>query len=172
MRLCILLGRKRTPFNDIEFAIMQLLQIALRALSPGNNDSLTAIACIDSLSSSLGRMANKNFPLEYQEDSNGVVRLKKRRYCFADVVNTMFNPLRQNVKDNEMVMIHLLETISRILQVSGKAQYSDVLINQAELIMESSNENFQIPSDAQKINKQFEKCQRIYKQTKARFAGR
>ncbi|MCP5246752.1 MAG: DUF2254 domain-containing protein [Burkholderiales bacterium] len=171
LRLCISLGRKRTPFSDIEFAIMQLLQIALRALSPGINDSLTAIACIDWLSASLGRMTNKNFPLEYLKDSNGVVRVKKREFCFTDAVDTMFHPLRQNVTTNEMVMIHLLETISRILQVSRKSQYSDVLFNHAELIMKSSKENFRNPSDAEEIAKRFEKCQAIYKNTKTGLVG-
>lgn len=118
LTLCISLGRKRTPFNDLEFAIMQLLQIALRALSPGINDSLTAISCIDWLSSSLGRMANKNFPLDYLEDQGGIIRIKKRGFEFTDAANTMFHPLRQNAIGNEMVLIHLLETISRILLVS------------------------------------------------------
>ncbi|MCP5242369.1 MAG: DUF2254 domain-containing protein [Burkholderiales bacterium] len=171
LRLCISLGRKRTPFSDIEFAIMQLLQIALRALSPGINDSLTAIACIDWLSASLGRMANKNFPPEYLEDSNGVVRVKKRGFCFTDAVDTMFHPLRQNVTTNEMVMIHLLETISRILQVSRKSQYSDALFNHAELIIKSSKEHFRNSSDAEEIAKRFEKCQAIYKNTKTGLVG-
>lgn len=170
LRLCISLGRKRTPFSDIEFAIMQLLQIALRALSPGVNDSLTAVACIDWLSSSLGRMANKSFPLEYLEDSNGVIRIKRRGFGFADAVDTMFHPLRQNVTNNEMVMIHLLETISRILQVSRKSQYSDALFGHAKLIMESSKESFRNPTDAREIGKRFEKCQAIYKQATAGFA--
>ncbi|SES82536.1 Uncharacterized membrane protein [Nitrosomonas marina] len=169
LRLCISLGRKRTPFSDIEFAIMQLLQIALRAMSPGVNDSLTATACIDWLSSSLGRMANREFPLEYLEDSNGVVRIKKREFCFVDAVDTMFHPLRQNVTNNEMVMIHLLETISRILQVSRKPQYSEALYNHAKLIMESSKESFRNPSDTQEIIKRFEKCQIIYEHARSKF---
>jgi len=62
--LCISLDRKRTPFDDIEFAIIQLLQIALRALSPGVNDSLTAISCIDWLSSSSWANDQQKFSIE------------------------------------------------------------------------------------------------------------
>ncbi len=169
LRLCISLGRKRTPFNDIEFAIMQLLQIALRALSPGINDSLTAISCIDWLSSSLGRMANKCFPYGYLEDQNGIIRIKKYEFGFADAADTMFHPLRQNARGNEMVMIHLLETISRILQVSENSQYSQALFHHAELILEASKESFQSTLDKNEIIKRFEKCQKIFEQGNARF---
>ncbi|HBV21437.1 MAG TPA: hypothetical protein DEF07_06925 [Nitrosomonas sp.] len=169
VRLCISLGRKRTPFNDIEFAIMQLLQIALRALSPGINDSLTAISCIDWLSSSLGRMANKRFPYDYLEDQNGIIRIKKHEFGFADAADTMFHPLRQNARGNEMVMIHLLETISRILQVNKNPQYSQALFHHAELILEASKESFQSTSDKNELIKRFDKCQKIFEQSNARF---
>ncbi|SFK56850.1 Uncharacterized membrane protein [Nitrosomonas aestuarii] len=164
LRENISLGRKRTPFSDIEFAIMQLLQIALRALSPGINDSLTAISCIDWLSSSLGRMTNKRFPCDYLEDQNGIIRLKKHEFGFADAADTMFHPLRQNARGNEMVMIHLLETISRILQVSKNSQYSQALFHHAELILEASKESFQSTSDKNEIIERFEKCQVIFEQ--------
>lgn len=169
VRLCVSLGRKRTPFSDIEYAIMQLLQIAVRALSPGMNDSLTAISCIDWLSSSLGRMANKRFPYHYLEDQNGIIRIKKPEFGFADAVDTMFHPLRQNASGNEMVMIHLLETISRILQVSKNTQYSQALFHHAELILEASKESFQNTSDKNEITKRFEKCQKVFEQGNARF---
>lgn len=167
---CISLGQKRTPFSDLEFAIMQLLQIALRALSPGINDSLTAISCIDWLSSSLGRMATKNFPLSYLEDKNGVVRIKKRKFDFIDAADAMFHPLRQNARGNEMVMIHLLTTISRILQVSKKSKYSSALYHHAILILEASKASFKHPADTEEIIRRFEKCQEIYAQTKSAYA--
>ena len=169
LRLCISLGRKRTPFSDIEFAIMQLLQIALRALSPGINDSLTAISCIDWLSSSLGRMANKRFPYEYLEDQNGIVRIKKPEFGFADAANTMFHPLRQNARGNEMVMMHLLETISRILLVSKNHQYSQALFHHATLILETAEESFQSTSDKNKLVKHFEQCQAIFERGNTKY---
>lgn len=167
LRLCISLGRKRTPFSDLEFAIMQLLQIALRALSPGINDSLTAISCIDWLSSSLGRMASKHFPFSYMEDGDGTVRIKKREFGFTDAADAMFHPLRQNARGNEMVMIHLLETISRILQVSRKSSYSDALFHHAELILEAAKASFNNPADTAEIIKRFDKCREIYARTQS-----
>ncbi len=159
---CLSLGRKRTPVNDIEFGIMQLLQIALRALSPGTNDSMTAVSCIDWLSSSIGQMINKNFPINYMEDQAGILRIKKCELDFDGTINVMFHTLRQNSKGNEMIMIHLLEAISRILQVCKRQAYAEVLFHHAKLILETSEESFQSDLDTKEIIKRFEKCQASY----------
>ncbi|MBK6929297.1 MAG: DUF2254 domain-containing protein [Comamonadaceae bacterium] len=43
------LGNQRTATQDVEFSFHQLVEIAMRALSPGINDPFTAIACVDRL---------------------------------------------------------------------------------------------------------------------------
>ena len=58
----IVLGSRRTPTQDIEFAVHQLVEIAVRALSPGINDPFTAIACIDRLGSGLCHLARRELP--------------------------------------------------------------------------------------------------------------
>lgn len=166
LQRCFSLGRKRTPFSDIEFSVVQLMQIALRALSPGINDSLTAIACIDWLSASLGQMAGKSFPFEYVADQNQTVRVKKKEFTFEGAADAMFNPLRQNVRDNEMVMIHLLEAIAQVLQVSQKKIYADVLLHHATLMLEAAKENFPNELDLEELVDRYELCQEIYQNKK------
>ncbi|WP_152205736.1 DUF2254 family protein [Marinobacter changyiensis] len=51
------LGNQRAPGQDIEFAVNQLIEIAIRALSPGLNDPFTALTCLDHLGSALCRLA-------------------------------------------------------------------------------------------------------------------
>lgn len=69
-----------------------------------------------------------------------------------------------------MVMIHLLTTISRILQVSKKSKYSSALYQHAILILEASNASFKHPADTEEIIRRLEKCQEIYAQTKSAYA--
>jgi len=40
-----ILGKERTEQQDVEFPINQLVEIALRAISPAVNDPFTAIRC-------------------------------------------------------------------------------------------------------------------------------
>ena len=55
VRAAFVLGPKRSAAQDIEFAVTALVEIALRALSPGINDPRTAIACIDWLTAAAAR---------------------------------------------------------------------------------------------------------------------
>ena len=63
------LGNQRTATQDIEFAIHQLVEIAVRALSPGINDPFTAITCVDRLGSALRRLAHRDLPSRYRFDA-------------------------------------------------------------------------------------------------------
>ena len=57
------LGHQRTSDQDIEFGVNQLVEIAVRALSPGLNDPFTAITCVDHLGSALCRLATRDMPV-------------------------------------------------------------------------------------------------------------
>ena len=59
---CFILGDERTHIQDIEFSIHQLVEIAVRALSPGINDPITAMNCIDRLAAALCRLAQRSMP--------------------------------------------------------------------------------------------------------------
>ena len=58
----LLMGDQRTPLQDVVFAIERQADIAIRALSPGINDPLTAIDCIDRLTEALDRLAARELP--------------------------------------------------------------------------------------------------------------
>ncbi|MGH8598824.1 MAG: DUF2254 domain-containing protein, partial [Gammaproteobacteria bacterium] len=60
------LGSQRTPVQDVEFAVNQLVEIAVRALSPGVNDPFTAVACVDRLGAALSRLAQRGVPSPYR----------------------------------------------------------------------------------------------------------
>jgi len=65
-----LFGRQRTEQQDVEFPIDQLVDIALRAISPGINDPTTAIECIDQLSAGLSHLAQRQIPSAYRYDND------------------------------------------------------------------------------------------------------
>jgi uncharacterized membrane protein len=54
---CFLTGSRRTPRQDVECAIQELVEVAVRALSPGINDPHTTMVCIDYLAAALSRLS-------------------------------------------------------------------------------------------------------------------
>lgn len=56
------IDRHRTVEQDSGFGIRQIVDMALRALSPGINDTTTAVTCVDYLTAILGRLASRPIP--------------------------------------------------------------------------------------------------------------
>src|SRR5690606_17936686 len=59
---CYVIARQPTTEQDVGFGIRQLVDIALKALSPSINDSTTAATCVDYLTAILVRLATRRFP--------------------------------------------------------------------------------------------------------------
>ena len=162
----VAVGRQRTPVQDIEFSIDQLVQVALRALSPGINDSLTCITCLNWLGAALGRMANCAFHSYCFRDEKGVLRVIANGFDFEGAVNAVFDPIRQNARCNEMVTIRLLEVLDQVIGVAKVPDYCDALFSQTELIHKAAIESIPCASDREAVNLRFEQCKRTFNERK------
>jgi len=111
-----ILGGARTSEQDIEFSIHQLVEVALRALSPGINDPHTAMNCIDWLGASLCRLADKYDPSPYRFDEEGRLRVILKPVTFAGLTNAAFDQIRQYGRTSVAVTLHLLETITIVTE--------------------------------------------------------
>ncbi|MFL6715661.1 MAG: DUF2254 domain-containing protein [Burkholderiaceae bacterium] len=108
------LGTQRTSAQDVEFAILQLVEIATRALSPGVNDPFTAISCVDRIGSAMCRLAQRAMPSAYRYDDKEQLRVVAEPPTFAALADTAFHQLRQYARSNVDVTLRLLETITVI----------------------------------------------------------
>lgn len=111
---CVYLGRARSPEQDLEYTVSQLVEIAVRALSPGINDPKTAETCIDYLVASLCQLSDR----EVQRLTR---RYGRERPCvfvpdtdFAGIVNESFNRIRQCFESQPSVIIRMIEGLSRL----------------------------------------------------------
>ncbi|WP_245515998.1 DUF2254 domain-containing protein [Ancylobacter aquaticus] len=75
LREALVVGRDRTPTQDLHFALRRFVEIAQRALSPGINDPTTALYCIDRLSQALCSLAEREFPSAVRADEEGHPRV-------------------------------------------------------------------------------------------------
>jgi uncharacterized membrane protein len=92
LRGAVALGAERSLTQDMPFAIDQLVELALRALSPGVNDPRTAATCVDWLGSGLCRLAERRIPSPYRTDG-GAVRVIAPAVGFEDAVARAFDPI-------------------------------------------------------------------------------
>jgi uncharacterized membrane protein len=108
------LGNVRTPRQDAEFSIHQMVEMAARALSPGVNDPYTAIACIDNLTSTMCQLTSAKFPPANHCDEEGVVRVVAEVLTFDGMLNASFNKIRQYSAGSPSVLIRLMESLVTI----------------------------------------------------------
>jgi uncharacterized membrane protein len=135
----ITLGRHRFLSQDLEFGIAQIVEIAIRALSPAINDTFTGIACADLLGEGLIILAEAPQIRGSWYDAEGTLRVQVRPLLFPRLVKQAFDQIRQAAADNPAVLIRLLSTIERIAPRMRNAEDRTALLEQANAVWETTN---------------------------------
>ncbi len=135
---CFILGRQRSPEQDAEFAIYQLVEIAGRALSPGINDPFTALTCIDRLGSALCNITNRVLPSANRYDSDKKLRVVAKPITFSGVTNAAFDQIRQYGRSNVAITIRLLEALIAIASQAKLREHRQAIKRQADMIYHGS----------------------------------
>jgi len=149
------LGNQRTAAQDVEFSFQQLVEIAVRALSPGINDPFTAIACVDRLGSGLCRLARREMPSALRFDPHGRLRLVAPGSSFAGIVDMAFNQIRQSARSNPPVAIRMLDAIALIAGQVQRAQDAACLQRQAGMIVTAARGTVPEPDDLRAVEVAF-----------------
>jgi len=137
-----ILGPQRTPEHDVEFNVHQLVEIAVRALSPGINDPFTAINCIDWLGQALCKLCGRRFPSPLRYDDENRLRVVAKTTDFAGVVDAAFNQIRQYGAGSVAVTLRLLECIAQVAACARTDEQRAALMRHARMIAQPDEESF------------------------------
>ncbi|MCU7554314.1 DUF2254 domain-containing protein [Alteromonas sp. ASW11-19] len=107
----VIVGKNRTPIQDPEFALGQLVEIALRALSPGINDPATALTCLDRLTSACILMSERTFPAPSVINRDTNCWIKRRAFTMEGVIDRAFDQIRQDGKSHVAIALHILHCL-------------------------------------------------------------
>jgi uncharacterized membrane protein len=108
------LGPTRTLQQDVEFGILQIVDIALRAISPAVNDPSTAINCVDQLSRILIRFASREEPASRLYDPPGVLRVSMIWPDFERLVDDAFDQIRLYARADLAVSLRMLHALGDV----------------------------------------------------------
>ena len=151
----LIIGRERTPEQDVEFAVNQLVEIAVRALSPGTNDPYTAMNCIDRLSSALVTIGKCDLHGSYRYDDAGRLRVVARVATFKGYADAAFNQIRQYGRDSVAVTVRLLEAIRAAAGQVRHEPHRQTLLRHAEMIERQARETIRDPNDLADVNARY-----------------
>jgi uncharacterized membrane protein len=159
----IILGKQRTPAQDVEFAVSQLVEIAVRALSPGVNDPFTAIRCVDRLGSALFRLAGRAIPSPYRRDKQNQLRVITPPVTFPAFLDAAFDQIRQNARTNASVTIRLMDTIAVVAGSAQRPEDRAALLRQAKLIARGAREGLPEVEDCREVEDRMQEVSRVLK---------
>jgi uncharacterized membrane protein len=133
-----IVGAERTLTQDVEFAVDQLVEVAVRALSPGVNDPFTAMTCVDRLGEALCQSAERTLPSPSRYDADGRLRVVVHPTTFTGVTDAAFNQIRQYGRGSAAVTIRLLEAIAGVAARASGEEDRAALLQQARMIKRGS----------------------------------
>ena len=155
------IGRHRTLTQDSEFGIAQVVEIAIRALSPAVNDTFTAMTCIDWLGDSLCTIAVSWHPPAYHRDGNGEIRLITVPVSYERLVQRSFEKIREAASAMPAVLIRQLEALNKIMAVAPAAR-SQILLDQAEMIQRLNLRTVPEPADQADVTVRYEELLKLH----------
>jgi len=129
-----LTGPNRTLAQDPVFAIDQLVEIAIRALSPAVNDTFSALTCIDWLAAGLCQISERTLPVGVRRDGHGDVRLIEPGADYARIVNRTYDKIRQAGRGMPAVAIRQMDSLAKVLEYTTTRDQRAALLRQAEMI--------------------------------------
>ncbi|MCG5480998.1 DUF2254 domain-containing protein [Sinorhizobium alkalisoli] len=148
------LGWDRSGADDIEFAIRQLVEVAIRALSPGVNDPHTAISVIDRLGAALCDLAPLRLPsgVVLHEGKPGLVMPAVE---YDGLVDVMFHMIRQSGSGSTAVLIRILDVLTAAVSCERQPKRVATLERHADLVMGDACRTIGNPYDLGDVQKRY-----------------
>ena len=144
------ISRHRTPEQDIAFGIRQIVDMAMRALSPSTNDTTTAVMCLDYLTAILSRLAVRSIPSSYRFE-DGELRVIAIGQNFIGLVAESFDQIRGSAAGNVAIMLKMLAALQTIAGLTDSPRRRQALREQAEAIAELAARTIESPHDRERF---------------------
>jgi uncharacterized membrane protein len=133
-------GPSRTLQQDVEFGVLQIVDIALKAISPAVNDPTTAISCVDQLSRLLIRFTSRHMPEAMLYDLQGVPRVSIQWIDCERLLDSAFEQIRMYAKNDIAVSLRLLRALGDIATATPDAALRRALFERGRRVVDGCAE--------------------------------
>jgi len=133
-------GPSRTLQQDVEFGVLQIVDIALKAISPAVNDPTTAISCVDQLSRLLIRFTSRQTPEAMLYDLQGVPRVSIQWIDSERLLDSAFEQIRMYSKGDIAVSLRLLRAFGDIATATTDPALRRVLFERGRRVVDGCAE--------------------------------
>ena len=140
----------------------QLVEIAIRALSPAVNDTYTALTCVDWLTNTLCKLGHVWVPAQTYHDRDGAVRVICEQVTYENLLQRSFDKIRQASRGMPALLMRQLESLKAIMEQTTNPDHARVLMNQAAMIQRSNLESVPEESDRAAVESRYNAVAGVY----------
>ncbi|HUH13178.1 MAG TPA: DUF2254 domain-containing protein [Longimicrobiales bacterium] len=135
IRQGLVIGTERTPHQDVGRGILEISDLAVKALSPGINDPTTALVCVDRLAQVLLAIGRGHERPGWRRAEDEEARLFLPRPSFEDALRQGFGPIAFYGAEHPRVLRRLLEQLARLAALLPPTR-RPALLRQVEVVEE------------------------------------
>lgn len=146
LRASLSISAHRTVEQDAAFGIRQLVDIALKALSPSTNDTTTAMMCLDYLTPVLARLVQRKMGSPHRLKDRRL-RVIVRRPTFEDLLGDCLEQIRQQSAGNVWVLHKLVRMIKTVAPLTSNPARLRAMRQQLEMVKEAAASSVQSATD-------------------------
>jgi len=153
LRATFIISRYRTVEQDAAFGIRQIVDVALKALSPGILDTTTAVMCVDYLTAILARIAIRQIP-SLRRCEEGELRVIAKGPSFESLLAESFDQIRSIAKGDVVIMSRMLDAFQTLAGLTAGPHRRQALRDQVQWIAELAGRTVEASHDRARINVQ------------------
>ncbi|MCY1021278.1 DUF2254 domain-containing protein [Pyxidicoccus sp. MSG2] len=154
LQAAVVVGDRRTTYQDVDFGLRQLTDIALRSLSPAVNDPTTAIEVVLRLASILRPLLLAELPPQVLVVENGSTLLRPWDLDHAEYVRHAFDQFRLYAAPHPQVAVALVRTLRMLWEaVEGldRPEARTELERQLALTLQGCEHASLLPADLETV---------------------
>ncbi len=145
------LGSARTPHQDIQFALQQLVEIAVRGLASGANDPYTAVSALDLAGESLIPLFRRAVPSSHLADDDGVARVTCVWPTAEELAGGIFAAIRTYGLEHPMVIRSALRLADRLSRASSTRSRRTRVVNETDKLIAAYEASAPDPDTMERI---------------------
>ncbi len=155
------ISRQRTVDQDVAFGIRQIVDVAMKALSPGINDTTTAIMCVDYLAAIMVRLATRRISPPYYLD-NGELRVILRSPSFESLLSGAFDQIRQHGASNVAILLRMIGALQTIADQTTNSARCRAVHDKVQCIADLAKRTIISPCDQEKFQSRLRQVQEAF----------
>jgi len=148
----------RSLEQDAAYGIRQLVDIALKALSPSMNDTTTANLCIDHLTNILGQIIQRKIESPYRL-RNGQLRVIAPRPDFEGLLRAALDQIREHANGNVSILDQILHMTKVLSKISDSPTRLKAVYDQTSLFREVIEEKVVLKPDKERLLAKYDAVQ-------------